>query len=56
MADFKDKISYLVSQQAPDFVLEDHPYFLEFVKEYYKFLESAEVVFSSVGDSDIYYN
>jgi hypothetical protein len=53
MADFKDKISNIVKHQAPDFVLEDHPYFLEFVKEYYKFLESAEVVFSSVGDSDI---
>ena len=53
MADFKDKISNIVKHQAPDFVLEDHPYFLEFVKEYYKFLESAEVVFSSVGESDI---
>jgi len=53
MADFKDKISSIVKHQAPDFVLDDHPYFLEYVKEYYKFLESAEIVFSSVGDSDI---
>ena len=52
MADFKDKISYLVSQQAPDFVLEDHPYFLEFVKEYYKFLESAELSLTDIGDPD----
>ena len=53
MADFKDKISNIVKHQAPDFVLEDHPYFLEFVKEYYKFLESAEIVFSSIGNPDV---
>ena len=52
MADFKDKLSYLISQQAPDFVLEDHPYFLEFVKEYYKFLESAEMTLTNIGDPD----
>src|SRR5210317_894869 len=52
MADFKDKLSYLINQQAPDFVLEDHPYFLEFVKEYYKFLESAEMTLTDIGDPD----
>src|SRR6056300_954734 len=52
MADFKDKLSYLISQQAPDFVLEDHPYSLEFVKEYYKFLESAEMTLTDIGDPD----
>jgi len=52
MADFKDKLSHLISQQAPDFVLEDHPYFLEFVKEYYKFLESAEMTLTDIGDPD----
>ena len=52
MADFKDKLSHLISQQAPDFVLEDHPYFLEFVKEYYKFLESAEMTLTNIGDPD----
>ena len=39
MAKFDDKISHLISQQAPDFVLDDHPYFLEFVKAYYTFME-----------------
>ena len=48
MADFKDKISNIVKHQAPDFVLDDHPYFLEYVKEYYKFLESAEITLSSI--------
>src|SRR6056300_380547 len=52
MADFKDKLSHLISQQAPDFVLEDHPYSLEFVKEYYKFLESAEMTLTDIGDPD----
>ena len=52
MADFKDKISNIVKHQAPDFVLEDHPYFLEYVKEYYKFLESAEITLSSIGQTD----
>jgi len=52
MADFKDKLSYLINQQAPDFVLEDHPYFMEFVKEYYKFLESAELTLTNIGDPD----
>jgi hypothetical protein len=52
MADFKDKISNIVKHQAPDFVLDDHPYFLEYVKEYYKFLESAEITLSSIGQTD----
>ena len=35
MAKFDDKISNLIKHQGPDFVLDDHPYFLEFVKAYY---------------------
>ena len=31
MSDFKDKISNLINSQVPDFVLEDHPLFLDFV-------------------------
>ena len=45
MAKFDDKISNLIFQQAPDFVLDDHPQFLEFVKAYYQFMESAELDF-----------
>ena len=52
MAKFTDKLSNLISQQAPDFVLDDHPYFLEFIKAYYTFLESAELSLTNIGDSD----
>ena len=53
MAKFDDKISHLISQQAPDFVLDDHPYFLEFVKAYYSFMESAELTLTNIGDPDV---
>ena len=42
MADFKDKISNLINSQVPDFVLEDHPLFLDF-KAYYQLMESTEI-------------
>ena len=53
MAKFDDKISNLIFQQAPDFVLDDHPQFLEFVKAYYQFMESAEVTLTNIGDPDV---
>ena len=53
MAKFDDKLSHLISQQAPDFVLDDHPYFLEFVKAYYTFMESAELTLTNIGDPDV---
>jgi len=52
MASFKDKISHLINQQAPEFVLEQHPKFLSFIKTYYQFLESAELVVTSVETTD----
>jgi len=52
MATFKDKISSLINQQAPEFVLEQHPKFLEFVKTYYTFMESAELDVTSVQTTD----
>jgi len=52
MSDFKDKISYLINSQAPDFVLEDHPYFLEFVKSYFAFMEAGELTLYNIGDPD----
>ena len=48
MAKFTKKISNLINQQAPEFVLADHPKFLEFVKTYYKFMETAEIVVDNV--------
>ena len=53
MAKFDDKLSNLINQQAPDFVLDDHPYFLEFVKAYYSFMESAELTLTNIGDPDV---
>ena len=52
MAKFTKKISNLINQQAPEFVLSDHPKFLEFIKTYYKFMESAELVVDNVEFTD----
>ena len=52
MATFKDKISQLINSQAPEFVVEQHPKFLEFVKTYYTFMESAELAVTSVQTTD----
>ena len=52
MALFKEKISTRVKHQSPDFVLDEHPRFLEFVKQYYTFMESAEISVTSVLTSD----
>ena len=52
MASFKDKISNLINSQAPEFVVEQHPKFLEFVKTYYSFMESAELAVTSVQTTD----
>src|SRR5210317_1564073 len=52
MAKFTDKISNLINQQVPEFVLEQHPKFLEFVKSYYTFMESAELGVTSVQTTD----
>ena len=52
MASFKDKLSLLIEIQAPEFVLSDHPKFLEFVKTYYTFMESAELAVTSVESTD----
>src|SRR6056300_664746 len=52
MADFKDKISNLLNSQVPDFVLEDHPLFLDFIKAYHQLMESAEIKLTNIGDPD----
>ena len=38
----KKKLSTLVRQQVPEFVLENHPKFTEFLSSYFLFMESAE--------------
>ena len=52
MAKFFEKLSTRVKHQAPDFVLDEHPRFLEFVKQYYTFMESAEISVTSVLSTD----
>jgi hypothetical protein len=39
----KRKLSTLVKQQVPEFVLTDHPKFTEFLSSYFLFMESAEL-------------
>ena len=43
MATTKNKISVLIPEQLPDFIKSDHPDFVNFLKTYYDFLESAEL-------------
>ena len=52
MAKFTRKISNLINQQVPEFVLSDHPKFLEFVETYYRFMESAEITIENVEATD----
>ena len=52
MAKFTKKITNLVNQQVPEFVLSDHPKFLEFVKTYYRFMESAEITLANIELTD----
>jgi len=48
----KKKISTLVAQQVPEFVLTDHPKFTEFLSSYFLFMESAELNLDTFTDID----
>jgi len=48
----KEKISSLVSQQAPDFVKSDHSGFTDFLQTYYIFLEAAELQLTNISEQD----
>jgi len=52
MAKFNDKISTLINSQLPDFVVDDHPQFVKFLKTYFQFMESAELQFTSIENTD----
>jgi hypothetical protein len=52
MAKFNDKISTLINSQLPDFVIEDHPQFVKFLKVYFTFMESAELQVTSIQTTD----
>ena len=52
MAKFDKKISNLVSRQLPAHIQANHPLLVEFVKQYYVFMDSAQITLSSVTASD----
>ena len=52
MAKFTNKISNLINTQVPEFVLQEHPKFVEFLKSYNTFMESAEISVTSVEVTD----
>jgi len=48
----KKKLSTLIKQQVPQFVLEDHPKFTEFLTSYFLFMESAELNLDTFTEID----
>ena len=40
---FNTKVSPLIDGQVPDYIQADHPIFVEFLRQYYRFLESAQI-------------
>jgi hypothetical protein len=52
MAKFNNKLTNLINSQVPQFVLQDHPNFVEFLKAYYKFMESAELSVTATETTD----
>ena len=52
MALFLKNYQLFLKHQAPDFVLDEHPRFLEFVKQYYTFMESAKLSITSIESTD----
>ena len=52
MAKFNDKISTILNSQLPEFVVADHPKFVEFLKVYYQLLESAELSVTAIEGTD----
>ena len=52
MAKFNEKISTILNSQLPEFVVADHPKFVEFLKVYYQLLESAELSVTAIEGTD----
>ena len=52
MATIFSKVSTQVAGQQPDFVQADHPDFLQFLKAYYEFMESAELKLNALASQD----
>ena len=41
-----NKVSPLIEGQVPDFVLDDHPVFVKFLKQYYQYLEAGRITYT----------
>ena len=44
------KVSSLIEGQVPDFVIDDHPTFVAFLKNYFQFLEAGRITTEASGD------
>ena len=53
MADEKSKlltkVSPLIEGQVPDFIQADHPIFVKFLRQYYKFMEAGQVTYEVIN-------
>ena len=47
-----EKISSFIEDKFPEFVRTDHPVFVEFLKLYYQFMESAKITMTNVQAAD----
>ena len=47
-----NKISSFIEDKFPEFIRTDHPVFVEFLRLYYQFLETAKITLSSVQAQD----
>ena len=47
-----NKISSFIEDKFPEFVRTDHPVFVEFLKLYYQFLETAKLTLTNVQAQD----
>ena len=52
MAKFTKKLSPLVSRQFPQHIQANNPLLVEFVQQYYRFMDSAQITLSIVTASD----
>lgn len=52
MISIDNKISLFANTQLPDFIVEEYPTFVNFVKAYYEFLENRQVKISTISVSN----
>ena len=52
MAILKDKLFSQIQSQFPEHIQARHPQLIEFAKEYYQFMESAQITLTSITDQD----